>query len=142
MKKFFEVQAMCGHVGKGCYIPIRFAVVAESGKDAAARVRNYARVKHHHKKAILQVQEISLDEYLLLKSENEADPYLHCKNIQEQRGNEEINLRICPLPETDFWKTRKNKSLSVEYRQKKNRQRVISQQRILREYFADAARVS
>ena len=36
--KFFEVQAMCGHVGKSSYIPIRFAVMAEDAKEAAAKV--------------------------------------------------------------------------------------------------------
>lgn len=45
MKKYFEVQAMCGHVGKGKYIPISFPVIAINGKEAAEKVRSYPRVK-------------------------------------------------------------------------------------------------
>ena len=67
MKKYFEVQAMCGHVGKGKYIPISFPVIAINGKEAAEKVRSYPRVKHHYKKAILNVWEISFDSYLKLK---------------------------------------------------------------------------
>lgn len=36
-QKYFEVEAKCGHVGKTNCIWIRFAVVAESRKDAAKR---------------------------------------------------------------------------------------------------------
>ena len=39
MKKYFEVQAMCGHVGKGKYIPISFPVIAINGKEAAEKAR-------------------------------------------------------------------------------------------------------
>lgn len=139
MKKYFEVQAMCGHVGRKNYIQISFPVIAENRKEAAEKVRSFARVKHHHKNAILQVWEISLDAYLQLKSENETDPYLHCKNIQEQRQIEDINSRICPIQEFEFWKSRKKKSSSAEYRQKKNRQLIMAHKRSLQEYYAESA---
>ena len=141
MKKYFEVQAMCGHVGRNNYIRISFPIIAENGREAAQRVRNYARVKHHHKNAILQVLEISFDTYLRLKSENEADPYLHCKNIQEQRRIEEINMRIRPLPTSDVCKGKKNRSSSIEYRQKKNRQLIVAQKKRLKEYYMTSASI-
>ena len=64
MKNYFEVIAKCGHVGRNKYIPIKFAVEAESGKDAAAMVRRFPRVKHNHKDAILDCKEIFYEEYL------------------------------------------------------------------------------
>lgn len=36
-EKYFMVIAKCGHVGRKNYIPVKFAVVAESGKEAAKR---------------------------------------------------------------------------------------------------------
>lgn len=85
MEKLFSVTAKCGHVGKRYYIPIEFAVQADSAEEAARRVRNYPRVKHDHKDAILSVREISWEEYCSLKRQNNINPYLHCKSIQEQR---------------------------------------------------------
>ncbi len=85
MEKYYSVEAKCGHVGKGYYIPIVFPVRAISKEEAASIARNLPRVKHHHKDTILQVQEISREGYMSLRMQNDSDPYLHCKNIQEQR---------------------------------------------------------
>lgn len=85
MKKLFSVTAKCGHIGKRYYIPIAFAVRADSAEEAARKVRSYPRVKHDHKDAIQSVFEISWEEFCSLKQQNEANPYLRCKNIQEQR---------------------------------------------------------
>ena len=60
MKNFYKITAKCGHVGKKNYIPIKFAVCAEDGKEAAKKVRNFARVKDNHKDAILDVKSISI----------------------------------------------------------------------------------
>ena len=49
----YEVCAKCGHVGRYNYVDKIFAVKASSGKEAAAKVRNFPRVKHDHKDAIL-----------------------------------------------------------------------------------------
>ena len=70
-KKYFAVTTKCGHVGRKYYLPVTFPVVAESGKEAARLGRDIPRVKHTHKDAILDVREISYEEYLILENEND-----------------------------------------------------------------------
>jgi len=84
IKNYYEVIAKCGHVGKKHYVPVKFAVVAESGKEAAKKVRQFPRVKHDHKDAILDVRCITLEEFLEIKEINDNDPYLKCHSRQEQ----------------------------------------------------------
>lgn len=84
IKNYYEVIAKCGHVGKKHYVPVKFAVVAESGKEAAKKVRQFPRVKHNHKDAILDVRCITLEEFLEIKEINDNDPYLKCHSRQEQ----------------------------------------------------------
>ena len=84
-EKYFMVIAKCGHVGRRNYIPIKFAVVAESGKDAAKKVRDFSRVKRDHKDAILDVRSISFEEFVEIKEMNNNDPYLHCRSKYEQK---------------------------------------------------------
>ena len=83
-KKYFMVIAKCGHVGKKHYIPVKFAVIAESGKEAAKKVREFPRVKHNHKDAILDVKCVTLEEFLEIKEMNNNDPYLVCHSKHEQ----------------------------------------------------------
>ena len=83
-KKYYEVECKCGHVGRDYYIPIRFAVTASSKKEAAAIGRHIPRCKHHHKDCVLNVRELSFQEFVKLKEENANDPYLRCTNKQEQ----------------------------------------------------------
>ena len=83
-EKYFMEIAKCGHVGRKNYIPVKFAVVAESGKEAAKKVRQFPRVKHDHKDAILDVRCITLEEFLEIKEINDNDPYLKCHSRQEQ----------------------------------------------------------
>lgn len=94
MNKYYSVTAKCGHVGKRFFIPIEFAIRAESAKEAARITRDMPRVKHNHKDAIQSVREISREEYIALRQRNDSDPYLNCKNIQEQRLNEAIYDRL------------------------------------------------
>ena len=94
MDKYYSVTAKCGHVGKRYYIPIEFAIRAESAKEAARIARDMPRVKHNHKDAIQSVREISREEYIVLRQRNDSDPYLNCKSIQEQRLNEAIYDRL------------------------------------------------
>lgn len=93
-EKYFMVIAKCGHVGKKHYIPIKFAVVAESGKDAAKKARQIPRVKHNHKDAILDVKEITKEEFFEIKHINENDPYLKCKSRHEQNLIANLKDRI------------------------------------------------
>ena len=94
MNKYYSVTAKCGHVGKRYFIPIEFAIRAESAKEAARIARDMPRVKHNHKDAIQSVREISREEYIDLRQRNDSDPYLNCKSIQEQRLNEAIYDRL------------------------------------------------
>ena len=93
-KRYYKVVAKCGHVGRNNYIPIAFAVSAIDGKEAAKLVRNFPRVKHNHKDAILSCIEIPYIDYLELKKINLNDDYLKCKNIQQQRKIKNFNDRI------------------------------------------------
>lgn len=84
-KHFFKVIAKCGHVGRQYYIPIAFPVAAENGKEAAAKVREFPRVKHHKKDAIISCDEITYKDYKELKKINSKDPYLKCHRKAEQK---------------------------------------------------------
>ncbi len=84
-KRYYKVKCKCGHVGRNYYIPIDFPVVASNGREAAKIARNFPRCKHHHKDCILEVAEISKEEYIELHSLNDDDPFLHCSSIQQQR---------------------------------------------------------
>lgn len=94
MQHYFAVETKCGHVGKDKCIFIWFAIQAESRKDAASKARSLGRVKHHHKDVIRQVQEISIEEFVQLRCNNNNDPYLRCKNIQQQRKISNLEERI------------------------------------------------
>lgn len=93
-KRYYKVVAKCGHVGRNNYIPVQFAVIALNGKEAAKKVRDYTRVKHNHKDAILNCTEISYADYLELLDINSKDEYLRCVNIQQQRKIENFSERI------------------------------------------------
>lgn len=80
----YKVVCKCGHVGRRNYIKVSFPVVAETRKEAAAKGRMIPRVKHHHKDAILEVVQITKEEFRKLEVKNQNDPYLKCHNIQEQ----------------------------------------------------------
>ena len=82
--RYYEVTAKCGHVGKGYYIPIGFAVRAETASEAAMVTRTMPRVKHDHKDAILSVREGDIFEYDHLRQGNRCDPYLQCRSRREQ----------------------------------------------------------
>jgi len=86
MKKYFEVVAKCGHVGRGHYYKGAFYEVAESGKAAAAAVRLRPRVKHDHPDAILCVTEITYEDYKAGLEQKKSEPYFFCTCVQEQRA--------------------------------------------------------
>ncbi len=90
--KYYKVVCKCGHVGKKHYIPVQFAVKAENGREAAKKARDFPRVKHQHKDAILDVVKLEYEEYLELLELNTNDSYLNCHSKQEQN-------RLCDLTE-------------------------------------------
>lgn len=93
-KNYYKVICKCGHVGRKHYVPIQFAIIAENGKEAAKIGRNLPRVKHQHKDAVLNVIKISYEDYLELKEININDPYLKCKNKQQQKKICDLTNRI------------------------------------------------
>lgn len=88
----YEVNAKCGHVGMNKYTVKTFAVVAESGKQAAAIVRQKPRVKHTQKNAILSVSSISTNRYNEIINAYYCDPYFRCYNIQDQRRDAVVEV--------------------------------------------------
>ena len=97
-KNYYEVIAKCGHVGRKHYVPIKFAVIAEDGKEAAKKVRQFSRVKHNHKDAILNVKKITYERYLEIIEVNHDDEYLKCHSKHEQKLINDFEERL----EDDF----------------------------------------
>ena len=93
-KKYYEVIAKCGHVGRKHYVPVKFAVIAKDGKEAAKMVRQFPRVKHNHKDAILNVNKIDYERYLEIVEMNNNDPYLRCHSRQEQNLIDNLEDRL------------------------------------------------
>ena len=83
--KYYRVEAKCGHVGRNNYIIKSFYIHAENGKEAAFKTRRMPRVKHHHKYAIVSVNEIEYSEYLDGLNEIGTDSYFLARNSSEQR---------------------------------------------------------
>jgi hypothetical protein len=113
----------CGHVGNNFYIPITFVIRAENAREAAAVARQQPRVKHHHKDAILEVKCINEFEAREICRLNDLDPYLKCKNKQEQRAFvEQIAVRIEKEPAAEIEHQRKNrKNQNSDFLKKKLR---------------------
>lgn len=122
-QKYYAVHCKCGHVRPNRYVEIVFAVIANSGKEVADKARRFARVKHNKKSAILDCYEITREEYEELRKANENDPYLHCKNIQEQRAIEGFEKRIIKEPVNEIPKKSKEERRDfVNYKLKKQKQ--------------------
>lgn len=140
MKKYFSVETKCGHVGRLNCVWIKFAICAESAKEAAAIARQFARVKRHHKNAIKEVIEITIDEFCKLKAINDADPYLHAKNHREQLQIEGFEERI-ELDEYNIARRyqKTSKKASLEFRVKRAQTREKSHKIALKEYFYEEA---
>ena len=111
--KYFKVLAKCGHVGRNKYILKWFYVKAESGEDAARDVRNTPRVKHHHKDAIRDVMEITLDEYFTGKKLMLNDKYFQVHNRSDSR------LFNCEKVDEIYPEEKE-----VKYKKKRNGQRI------------------
>lgn len=120
-KKKFIVSTKCGHVGNNKYILIDFPVRAVNARAAAKIARNIPRVKHHWKKAIEEVREVSPEEYYKQIRVNNEDEYLKSKCIQDQRRNctdiiDRVNERSEDIIELDRWKRRRER---IRYQMKK-----------------------
>lgn len=116
--KYYIVTAKCGHVGKGCYIPIDFPVRAESKTKAAKIVRNFPRVKHHHKDAILDCCEVSFEEYSAIREKNKTDIYLYCHSSSEQRRLCNLEDRVVKETKSETQFNRNDKIVYILKKQK------------------------
>lgn len=122
-QKCYAVHCRCGHVGRNRYVEIVFAVKANNGKEAAAKARRFARVKHNKKNAILRCYEISVEEYNNILKTNKNDPYLKCKNIQEQRSIEGFESRIIEEPKVlRLKKSKQERRELIKFKLKKQKQ--------------------
>ena len=129
---YYCVTAKCGHVGKNFYLLKSFAIEAEDGKEAAAKVRFLPRVKHHHKDAIKSVTKIDEQSYLDLIEFNANDPYFKCVNIYEQKVSFS-NYQCERIPEAKDEKPVKEKN--VNYLLKKQNQLKREASQILNGYI-------
>lgn len=119
-QKYFAVHCRCGHVGQTNYVEIVFAVIASNRKEASAIARRFARVKHNKKNAIINCYEITREQYDQIIETNKNDPYLKCKNVQEQRSIDGFESRIIKEPEkVVLKKSKKERKDLIEYKLKK-----------------------
>lgn len=117
--KYYQVEAKCGHVGITNYIIIKFAIIANSKKEAAKIAREIPRVKHHQKDAIVSVEEISFEQYKYVLEDNQKDAYLSCANRQEQRIYC-LNIEERIIREKVYDKNpKRNRQEKIKYKKKK-----------------------
>lgn len=128
----YEVCAKCGHVGRNYFVDKVFAVMASNGKEAAAKVRNYPRVKHDHKDVIRYVQIIDPFRYADIVAANKADPYFSCHNIQEQR-------RLCKLDIQYDTEVRHYEAKCTEQRKERQKERTkrVSSSVLMNDYYKE-----
>lgn len=91
---YYLVTAMCGHVGKKKYVPINFAVAAANPMEAMELTRRIPRVKHDRRNAILNIQPITYEAYLLQRKANREDPYLQARTEDAIKAIPGIKKRI------------------------------------------------
>ena len=106
--KYYKAILKGGHVGRQHYIEFSVYIAAKSKEMALEACRNMPRAKKDHKDFIISFKEISYDEFVSGREEMKNDPYLLCKNKQQQEMiMEQIRHRIKPDPH--FEEVRKEK---------------------------------
>ena len=122
-QQYYAVHCRCGHVRPNRYVEIVFAVIAYNGREAAEKARRFARVKHNKKDAIIDCYEISKERYEEIIEANRNDPYLRCKNIQEQRSIAGFESRIIFEPvNSDPKRSKQERRDFIKYKLKKQKQ--------------------
>ena len=121
-KNFYKVTTKCGHVGKQYFVEIDFPVYAENAKEAAKIARSLPRVKHNHKDAIRNVQEISKQEFIELKRKNNEDQYLMCSSKQEQNQlcDDLLDRLITETHKNKYFQEKTRDKKVVDYKRQKN----------------------
>lgn len=113
--KYYKVTAKCGHVGKGNYVPINFAVKAESASEASQIARRFPRVKKHLWDAIIACVEISKKEYKELLRVNREDPYLNCRCARDHAMILDEEERVVRM-EKDYSHRKVEPAKSMKYK--------------------------
>ncbi len=84
--KFFKATVKFGHVGRNYYYKGNLFITAETKKQAAEIAKNSPRVKHDHKDAVLSIEEVNFETYIVESKKNREIKYFSCYNIQQQRN--------------------------------------------------------
>jgi hypothetical protein len=107
-KYFFAVRCKCGHVGRRKYIEMTFPIKAGSKKEAAEIGRWRGGVKHHHKEAVEEVVEITIDTFRELHAKLDTDPYWkgasshHVELIERIKVLDETEPPYRPMDEVGY----------------------------------------
>ena len=97
--KFFKATIKGGHIRRSHYVIFWHYIRANSSKEAAEICKSLPRAKKDHKDFIINIEEITFEEYQNGYAEELNDPYLQCRNKQEQdKIIELIQERIIPDP--------------------------------------------
>ncbi len=121
---YYKVLAKCGHVGRNNYIEKEFFIKANSGKEAAYRVRWMPRVKHDRKDAILSVEEISYEQFKLGQASIRSDLFFSVTNSTEQR-------LYCVVDNSEI----KRESPRDAIRKSRNVEYIIKRQKIMDKHY-------
>lgn len=89
-KKYYEATLKGGHVRRSNYIIFWHYVIADSKKEVAEICKTLPRVKKDHKDYILELKEITFEEYMEGRKRELYDPYLKCMNKQQQEAIYEL----------------------------------------------------
>ena len=115
-KKYYKVIAKCGHVGKRRYVPIAFAIKANSRHEASQLVRTFPRVKKQLDDAIISCENISKRQYKDLRRTNNQNPYLRCKTHKDQLAIANLQQQIHVNERHYYHKKKVEPPLSYKYR--------------------------
>ena len=74
--RYWEVTCKHGHHGNRQYIPITFAIIADTAVEACDTARAMPGVKHDQ--SVMRMREISATEYNILRSESAYKRSLKC----------------------------------------------------------------
>lgn len=116
-KKYFEVIAKGGHVGRDKYYECHFPVCAPNKEIASLYSKNLPRIKKDHKDAILEIIEVTKEEFLSICQKFDINPYFHCNSKHEQNENfKEIRKNL--QEETEVSRIRKEEKKAQSAKQK------------------------
>lgn len=92
--KYFLFKLKGGHVGQQFYYPICLGVSAYSYEDAEILALALPRVKHKIKSDILDVKEVSIEEYSEQQRKNESDEYFKIHNNYDGKAWKNENRHL------------------------------------------------